>query len=427
MKKVIIIGGGFGGINLAKKLAGSSDIEVTLVDRNNYNFFPPLLYQVSTAFIELSSISYPFRKMFQGKANINFHLGALVKIDVDAKTVETDNGTLPYDYLVLAMGTETNFFGNKNVEEQALPMKNIDDAVGLRNHILLNMEKASQTIDPVELRKLRTIVIAGGGATGVEIAGMLAGMKKEIIAKDYPKLDAHGGDIYLIDGSPVLLGPMSSKAQQEAFQVLDKLGVKILLNTLVKDYKDDVVTLGNGQEIASATLIWASGVIARQVPGLPETAIGRGRRILVDKYNFVEGTSDIFAIGDQCLQTTDGKYPNGHPQLAQIAIQQGTLLGANLKNLIAQKHLKPFAYFNKGSMAIIAKHKAVVDLPKGFMKGYFAWLTWLFIHLVPIAGFRNKVKLSFSWFWSFISNDPTLRLIVRPAKKKPVDMGMKHE
>jgi len=418
MKKIVIVGGGFGGINLAKKLAGSHALEVTLVDRNNYNFFPPLLYQVSTAFIELSSISYPFRKMFQGSHNINFHLGSLIKVYPGDNTIETDNGILSYDYLVLGMGTETNFFGNKNVMEHAFPMKNIDEAIALRNHILINMEKADRTSDAKEQDKLRTIVIAGGGATGVEIAGMLAGMGSDIIAKDYPRLNKNGGKIYLIDGSPVLLGPMSTKAQQEAYKVLKGLGVKIILNTLVKDYQNGVVTLSDGQAIETHSLIWASGVVAREVPGLPEAAISRGRRIIVDGYNKVEGTENIFAIGDQCLQTADAKYPNGHPQLAQIAIQQGTLLGTNFRNMIKGLPIKPFTYHDKGSMAIIAKHKAVVDLPKGFIKGYFAWLTWLLIHVVPIAGFRNKIKLSFSWFWSFLSNDPTLRLIIRPDKRE---------
>ncbi|MDF2514932.1 MAG: hypothetical protein K0R59_228 [Sphingobacterium sp.] len=417
MKKLVIVGGGFGGINLAKKLAGNSELEITLVDQNNYNFFPPLIYQVSTAFIELSSISYPFRKMFQGKSNVNFHLGTLIKVDTEAHTLETDKGMLAYDYLVLGMGTETNFFGNENVKRKAMPMKNIDDAIALRNHILLNMEQAMTSSDPKELEKLRTIVVAGGGATGVEISGMLAGMGSKIVQKDYPKLDKFGGKIYLIDGAPVLLGPMSAKAQQEAYNVLKKLGVTILLNTLVKDYEGDAVTLGDGQVLQTKTLIWASGVIARQVVGLPDACIGKGRRIIVDEYNRVKGLRNVFAIGDQCIQITDLKYPNGHPQLAQIAIQQGTLLGANLKNILAGKSLKPFKYHDKGSMAIIAKHKAVVDLPKGFMKGYFAWLTWLLIHVIPIAGFRNKIKLATSWLWSFISNDPTLRLIIRPVKK----------
>ncbi|MDR2236860.1 MAG: NAD(P)/FAD-dependent oxidoreductase [Chryseobacterium sp.] len=419
MKKVIIVGGGFAGTNLAQKLARNPDIDITLVDINNYNFFPPLIYQVATAFIEPSNISYPFRKMFQGKPNVEFHLGSLVMIHQQFNIVETDKGYLNYDYLVLAMGTETNFFGNKNIEENAFPMKNINDAVALRNQLLLTLEKATITNDTEEEKKLRNIVIAGGGATGVEVAGMLSDMSRNIISKDYPNLIEGVGKIYLIDGSNALLGPMSQKSQQEALKVLKDRGVNVILNTLVNDYNNDIVTLNNGQEIPTATLVWASGVIARQAPGLPESSITRGRRIMVDEFNKVVGTENIFAIGDQCLQTADPKFPNGHPQLAQVAIQQGTLLGENIPKMIEQKAPKAFSYKDKGSMAAIAKFKSVVDFPTGgFMKGFMAWLTWLLIHLIPISGSRNKFKLATNWLVSFMTNDPTLRLIVRPEQKE---------
>lgn len=417
-KRVVIIGGGFAGLNLAKKLASHNDFEITLVDRNNYHFFPPLLYQVSTAFIEASNISYPFRRMFQGESNFHFFMGSLLRIDTASNVIETDNGTVAYDYLVLAMGTETNFFDNKNVKEKALPMKTIDDALHLRNHILLNLEKAVRIPDKTEKLKLGNIVIAGGGPTGVEIAGMLAEMAKNIVSKDYPTIQERRSKIYLVDGGESLLGPMSKKSQEEAYQVLHHLNVHILLNTMVKDYIDEQVVLSNGETIPSATLIWASGVIAREVPGLPKEVITRGRRILVDEFNKVKESANVFAIGDQCFQTSDPDYPQGHPQLAQVAIQQGKLIADNLKRLHNQEPLKPFRYNNKGSMAIIAKFKAVVDLPKGFFKGFFAWLVWLLIHIIPIAGFRNKGKLAFNWFWSFITNDPTLRLIIRPDKSK---------
>ncbi|WP_412850739.1 NAD(P)/FAD-dependent oxidoreductase [Chryseobacterium sp. PMSZPI] len=418
MKKIIIVGGGFAGTNLAHKLSKNKDFDITLVDINNYNFFPPLIYQVATAFIEPSNISYPFRKMFQGKENIEFHLGSLVMIHQQANIVETDKGYLKYDYLVLAMGTETNFFGNKNIENKAFPMKNINDATALRNHILLSLEKATITNDIEEEKKLRNIVIAGGGATGVEVAGMLSDMSHNIMSKDYPHLVQGVGKIYLVDGSNALLGPMSQKAQQEALKVLQKRGVNVILNTLVNDYSDDIVTLGNDQKIPTATLVWASGVIARQAPGLPESSITRGRRIMVDEYNKVLDTENIFALGDQCFQTSDKNYPNGHPQLAQVAIQQGILLADNLSRLQENRTLKPFSYHNKGSMAAIAKFKSVVDFPKGgFMKGFMAWLTWLLIHLVPIAGSRNKFKLATNWMVSFMTDDPTLRLILGTEKK----------
>ncbi len=414
---IIVIGGGFAGLNLCKKLALKKGIKVTLVDRNNYHFFPPLLYQVSTSFIEASNISYPFRRMFQDKSNLRFYMGELVKINPEENTIELDTGTLHYDYLVLAMGTETNYFGMENVKKNALPMKTIDDALNLRNHILLNLEKVVRLDGAPQTETLRNIVIAGGGPTGVEVSGMLAEMRKNILLKDYPEITRPSGKIYLVDAGPHLLGPMSAKSQAEAHKVLEDLGVVIMNNTAVKDYSDKTVLLANGEKIPSATLVWASGVIAREAPGLPATAIGKGKRILVNEFNRVAGTDNIFAIGDICLQTSDPNWPNGHPQLAQVAIQQGKQLAKNLINLRDGKPMSPFVYHNKGTMAIISKYKAVVDLPRAFFKGFIAWLVWLFIHLIPIAGYRNKAKLAFNWFWSFITNDPTLRLIIRPRKK----------
>jgi NADH dehydrogenase len=418
--KVVIAGGGFGGMNLAKALASKNDIEVVLVDLNNYHFFPPLIYQVATSFIEPSNISYPFRKMFQQKRNLRFHHGALTAVHSDERYVETTNGTIDYDYLVLSMGTETNYFGMENVKNHALPMKTIDDALNLRNRLLLNLERATRVADKKEQETLTTIVIAGGGPTGVEVAGMLAEMGRRIKKKDYPELDDTRGKIYLIDAVDTLLAPMSEKSQKEAIRVLKSLGVIILLGTAVKDYRDRKVILSNGEEISAATLVWASGVVARPVIGLPAESTTRGRRILVDEFNQVQGVSNIFAIGDQCMQLTDKNYPSGHPQLAQVAIQQGQLLAKNFLNVRDGKAMKPFSYFNKGSMAIISKFKAVVDLPKGFFKGFFAWLTWLFVHIIPIAGYRNKFKLAYNWLWSFITNDPTLRLIIRPRIENAV-------
>ncbi|HKH63674.1 MAG TPA: FAD-dependent oxidoreductase, partial [Flavitalea sp.] len=304
-----------------------------------------------------------------------------------------------------------------NVKKNAMPMKTINDALNLRNHLLLNMEKAVRTTSVVEKEQYLNIVIAGGGPTGVEIAGMLAEMGRNIAAKEYPEIQDLRAHIYLIDAGPVLLGPMSKKSQQEAAKVLTHLGVHIILNTAVKDYIDGKVVLADGKTIPSNVLIWASGVTGREVIGLPAEAIMRGRRIQVDEYNQVINTANIYALGDICLQTTDRNFPKGHPQVAQVAIQHGTLLAQNLKRLYSGKPLKPFAYNDKGSLAIISKYKAVADLPKLFFKGFFAWLVWLFIHIIPLVGFRNKIKLAFSWLWSFITNDPTLRLIIRPEKK----------
>src|SRR6476661_11296807 len=360
--KVVIVGGGFAGLNLSKKLVSKSDFQVTLVDTNNYHFFPPLIYQVSTAFIEPSNISYPFRKMFQGKSNFRYFMGSLVNINAQDNLIETDTGNVEYDILVLAMGTETNYFGMENVKRNALPMKTIDDALNFRNQMLLNVEKVIRLEEGPEREKMQNVVVAGGGPTGVEISGMLAEMRRNILRKDYPELTNLRGNIYLVDASPTLLGPMSEKSQKEAFKVLNELGVKIILNTAVKDYVNQKVILANGDIIPAATVVWASGVIAREAPGLPKEIIGRGRRISVDEFNKVKGTANIYAIGDICSMAGDQNYTTGHPQLAQVAIQQGKLLGDNLVRLKNGEAMKPFSYHNKGTMAIIAKYKAVVDL-----------------------------------------------------------------
>lgn len=416
--KIVVVGGGFAGLNFIKSIASDQQFEVTLVDKHNYHFFPPLLYQVATAFIEPSSISHPFRRMFQKKNNLRFHMGSLVRVNTEQHTIDTDTGTLSYDYLVLALGTETNYFGMESVRKESLPMKSIDEALHLRNHILLNMEKAVRMQGTSKRDSLLNIVIAGGGPTGVELAGMLAELGRYIAAKEYPEITDFHSHLYLVNSGPVLLGPMSTTAQQEAEKVLQKLGVQVILNAAVRDYTEGKVMLSNGESIETATLIWATGVIAREVPGLPREVIGQGRRLLVDAFNRVKDTTAIYALGDICLQLTDAKFPAGHPQMAQVAIQQGKHLAYNLKRLRQGQQLRPFLYTDKGSMAIISKYKAVADLPKFSFKGFFAWIVWLFIHIVPLIGFRNKMKLLFSWMWSFITNDPTLRLIFRPSPSK---------
>lgn len=417
-KKVVVVGGGFAGVNLIKKLSHNKNLYITLVDIDNYHFFPPLLYQVATAFIEPSNISYPFRRMFQEKKNIHFHLGKILRIVAGENFIETDTGNLRYDFLVIAIGAQTNYFGMKDVEKNAMPMKNINDAINLRNHLLISLEKASRAATLAEKLQDLNIVIAGGGPTGVEIAGMLAEMRRNIVSKEYMEIQEQEIHIHLVDAGAALLGPMSKKSQAEAYKVLTHLGVEIMMNTAVKSYEQGIVTLSDGKTISTNTLIWASGITGQVIPGLPEGTNGRGNRILVDAFNKVEHTNSIFAIGDICLQLTDKKFPKGHPQLAQVAIQQGNLLGKNLTRIVEGKTLSSFAYKDKGSLAIISKYKAVADLPGIFFKGFFAWLVWLFIHILPLAGFRNKVKLAFSWFWSFITNDPTLRLIIRPGKKE---------
>lgn len=416
--KIVIVGGGFAGVNLAKSLAGKPGMEIILVDENNYHFFPPLIYQVASAFIEPSNISLPFRRMFQYKENIRFFNARFESVVPEQQYITTDKGNLHYDKLVLAMGTETNYFGMENVAKNAMVLKTINEALNIRNTLLLRLEEAARCTDEQERERLLTIVVSGGGPTGVEIAGMMAEMGKYIMDKDYPELVSVKKRIVLVDAGPTLLGPMSSKSQAEALKQLRKLGVTIKLNLAVKDFKDDIVYFSDGSTIATPNLIWVSGVIAKEVPGLPAESIGRGRRILVDAYNQVQNVANVFAIGDICLMQGDEAFPNGHPQVAQPAIQQGKLLAKNFLSLQQGAALQPFRYKDKGSMAIISKFNAVVDLPKGFMKGMLAWFTWLFIHILPIAGFRNRVKLFFTWMWSFITNDPTIRLIIRSKPPK---------
>lgn len=416
--RIVIIGGGFAGIKLAKKLMKKNYCEVIIVDKNNYHFFPPLLYQVSTAFIETYNIAYPFRRMFQRKNNVQYFMGALEQILYKEKKIITSNGDLNYDYLVLSMGAITNYYAIDHIEDYAIPMKNINDAIHLRNHLLLSLEKASQIINLNEIKKYTTIVIAGGGPTGVEIAGMLAEMRKKIIPKDYSIEICKNIEIYIVDMEDALLKSMSKKAQKEAFKVLEAMGIKIKLKTTVKGYENNKVVFKDGESIETVNLIWASGVKSILINGLPDACYAKTNRLIVDEFNELKQVKDVFCIGDQCLQATDKNYPNGHPQLAQVAIQQGNNLAENFIRHLNGEPPKPFHYKNKGSMAIIAKYKAVVDLPHGFFKGVFAWFIWLFIHLIPIAGFRNKIKLFFSWSWSFITNDPPIRLIIRPRRKE---------
>lgn len=412
-KHIVIIGGGFAGLNLIKKIANYKNFKITLVDRNNYHFFPPLIYQVATAFIEPSHISYPFRKLLSEYDNVCYHMGSFIKVDTEIQQIETDTGNINYDYLVIALGTETNFFGLENVKDNALPMKTINEALYLRNHLLLSLEKASRNRNANEAN----IVIAGGGPTGVELAGMIAEMGSYIAEKEYPEIKLDLSHLYLVDALPSLLSPMSDAAKKTSYENLKKLGVNIILNVSVKDYVNGNVILSDGKEIKTETLIWTSGVIGREVKGIPEASVGKGRRLLVDEYNRLIGSENIFALGDICLQLSDKNFPKGHPQVAQVAIQQAKLAAKNLARLETNQQLIPFHYKDKGSMAIISKYKAVVDLPSFSYTGFFAWLTWLFIHIIPLTGFRNKIRLALEWFRLFITNNPSIRMIIQPQKK----------
>lgn len=421
--EIVIIGGGFAGMNLAKELLNQDGVHVTLVDKNNYNFFPPLIYQVATAYLEPSSISYPFRKFFAGKKNLQFRLGELVEVVPAENKVILSNGELHYDKLVFATGAETSYFGMENVKKNAIPMKTLNDAIVMRNTLLKNLEKAAITKDIRKRRKLLTIVVAGGGPTGVEISGMFAEMRKNILLKEYPELETTASNIYLVDGAPALLTPMSKESQEDTLKAITDLGVIVKLNNNVVDYVDDTVHFANGETIQTKNLIWAAGVTAREFKGLPTESYGRGKRLKTDDFNKIEGTENIYAIGDTCIQFNDTAFPHGHPQVAQVAIQQGINLAKNIKNEMQQKALVPFKYVDKGSMAIIGKAKAVVDLPKPKMhfKGTFAWMIWLFIHLISLITYRNKIKTFYNWMIAYFSKDNSLRMIIRPDKKVKVE------
>lgn len=416
---IVIIGGGFAGINLAKALTNEKGIRVTLVDKNNYNFFPPLIYQVATAFLEPSSISYPFRKFFAGKKNLQFRLGEFIKVIPTENKIILNNGELSYDQLVFATGAETSYFGMENVRKNAIPMKTLNDAINMRNTLLKNLEKAAICKDIRKRRKLLTIVVVGGGPTGVEVSGMFAEMRKSILIKEYPELETSASNIYLVDGGEALLSPMSVASQQDTLEAVTKLGVVVKLNTRVVDYKDDTVYFADGNTIQTKNLIWAAGVTAREFDGIPLESYGRGKRMLTDAFNKVNGTENIFAIGDTCLQLTDENFPQGHPQVAQVAIQQGLNLATNFKKLVKGETLKPFIYKDKGSMAIIGKNKAVVDLPKPNLhfKGFVAWMIWLFVHLMSLITYRNRINTFYHWMIAYFSKDQSLRMIIRPDKR----------
>jgi NADH:ubiquinone reductase (H+-translocating) len=418
-KKLVIIGGGFGGVNLALKLKNDPNFQVTLVDKNNYNFFPPLIYQVATGFLENSNISYPFRKLFRSYSNIHFRLGNLIRVDTTSHTVELNNGKLEYDYLVFATGAESNYFGMENIRRNAIPMKNVNDALNMRNTLLQRLELATITPDPAERRKLVSIVVAGGGPTGVEVSGMLADLRIHSFSKDYPELKGTAGAIYLVDGGEHLLAPMSAASQNDTFKALEKMGVKIKMQARVKDFTDDKVFLSNGEIIETKNLIWTAGVTAMVFEGIPAACYSKSKRLLADAFNKVIGVEDIFAVGDTCMQTHEPAYPDGHPQLAQVSIQQANLLGSNFKSMIRGEKLKAFKYYDKGTLAIIGRNKAVADLPHNIhFKGFIAWFIWLFVHLFSLINYRNRFKTFFNWMIAYINKDQSLRFIVRPKSEE---------
>lgn len=428
-KRVVIVGGGLGGLRLAEDLYGSG-MQVVLIDKNNFHQFPPLIYQIASAGIDPSSISFPFRQIFRKRKDFYFRMAEARMVDTEKKILQTSIGKIDYDYLVLAAGATTNFFGNKNIEEWAIPMKTVPEAMGLRNALLSNLERALTCATEEERQELLNVVIVGGGATGVEIAGALAEMRRYVIPYDYPDMDSSLMHIYLIEAGDRLLAGLSQESSQKAYEFLKSMGVDIQFGKMVTDYRDHKVVMKDGTEIPTRTFLWVSGIRANAMPGIDESHLGRGFRFKVDEYNRIPGVEDVFAIGDQCLQTSDAAYPNGHPQVAQVAIQQAKNLAKNLK-LINQgadsSELTAFRYKNLGSMATIGRNKAVVEIGKFHSQGFFAWVLWLVVHLRSILGVKNKMMVLLNWLWKYVSYNDSIRMITYATKPREVEERMKRE
>lgn len=409
--RIVIIGGGFGGIQLARILR-NKDVQVVIIDKNNYHTFQPLMYQVATSALEAESIAYPIRKIFRKSKNIFFRLGEVSSIDHANKTIEFDNDTLEYDYLIIASGARTNYFGNEGLTISAMPMKSILESLDLRTMLLQNFENALLINNERKKQGMLNVVIAGAGPTGVELAGALAELKRTAFPKDYPELDLSKMNIYLVQSGDRVLPMLSPKLSAKAKTYLEKLGVTVILNTRVMDFFGDYVQTNTGEDIIARTLIWTAGVTGNPVGGLPEGSVNKGDRILVDEYSLVIGLNDIFAIGDvACMQTNN--YPNGHPQIAPAAIQQGKLLGKNLLGKIYyNKAFKAFKYKDKGAMATVGKNKALVQMGKIKIGGFAAWVIWMFVHLMSLVGFRNRVVTLFNWVKNYFSSDAGMRLII---------------
>ena len=413
--RIIVIGGGFGGLEVVKGLKGLK-AQTVLFDKYNHHCFQPLLYQVATSGLESSSIVFPFRKRFGPQRDFYFRLGEVTQLKPEENTIETSIGSIKYDYLVLANGATTNYYGMKDVEEHAMPMKTIVDSIKLRNLIIRNFETALLTDDPELVNSLMDIVIVGGGPTGVELAGALSELKNHVFPKDYPELEMSQMDIHLVEATPRLLNGMSEAASKKALEYLQHMGVKVHLHCAVKSYDGHETMFNTGERLITRTMIWAAGVKGQPVQGIAASSLGRAARITVDEFNRVKGYENIFAIGDASIMTGDAGFPNGHPQMAQPAIQQGRLLAANLRRLISNKPLKPFKYKDLGSMATIGRNRAVADLGKVKLKGFSAWMVWMFIHLISIIGFKNKFFVLLSWLWSYFSYDKSNRLIIARPK-----------
>ena len=411
-KRIVIVGGGLGGLELAFKLV-DGDYQVVLVDKNNYHQFPPLIYQVASGGLEPSSISFPFRRLFQGKKDFFFRMAKVESVNTDKKIIKTTVGEIDYDYLVLAFGAKTNFFGNKDIEATTLPMKSVSEAMRLRNTILRNLELALTEEDPARKQALMNIVVVGGGASGVEIAGAVAEMKKNIIARDYPDLDSSQMHIYLVNAADRLLSAMDPVSSKRAERDLKELHVHIRQPQFATEYKDGILKTSAGLEIPTQTVIWVSGICANTVEGFPAESIGHAGRFLTDRFCRVKGVKDVYAIGDVSLVEGDEEYPLGHPQLAQVAMQQAKTVAKNFKAMSKGKELKPFKYKNLGVMATIGRNHAVAEISGKKFGGFPAWALWLVVHLRSILGVKNKTFILLNWVWNYINYKQSLRLILK--------------
>lgn len=412
LPRVVIAGGGFGGLKLAQEL-DSRHFQVILIDHHNYHQFPPLIYQVASSGLEPSSIAFPFRSALRKKKGFVFRLAEVQGVAPERNLLLTSVGEVKYDYLILACGGTTNFFGNDQIARHSLPMKTLYESMNLRNVLLQNIEKALVSDDEERRNALLTVAIVGGGPSGVEIAGALAEMKRYVLPKDYPYLDSSLFRIHLLDASPRLLQAMSERSSETAARGLREMGVEIHTGMMVSDYDGKTLRLSDGSEMKTRTVIWVSGIVANAVEGIQAEALGRGRRILVDEHNEVKGLTNVFAIGDQCLMTADANYPNGHPQLAQVAIQQARLLARNLRARQEGKPLSPFHYKDLGSMATIGRNRAVAEIGGAKWGGFTAWMLWLVVHLRSILSVRNKVIVLLNWIWNYVTYDRSLRLILK--------------
>jgi NADH dehydrogenase len=411
-KRVVIVGGGFAGLKIMRKV-NADGFQTVLIDKNNFHQFQPLLYQVATAGLEPSAISFPVRKILHNERDVHFRIAEILEVLPEKKEISTTIGFLKYDHLVLAIGANTNFFGQENIMRYSLSMKTASDAILIRNTILENFEKALLETDQEKINQYMNIVLVGGGPTGVELAGALAEMKKYIFPKDYPELELSKMRIVLYEASKKILAAMSDHASQKALSYLEKLGVEVYTDTRVEDYDGNVIKLSDNSSLSSKTLIWAAGIKANTVMGLKAETFGRGKRLKVDRFNRLLGYKHIYALGDVCIMKSP-KYPEGQPQVAQVAIQQASNLANNLHRLRSGKTAIEFEYQNKGSMATIGRNLAVADLPFAKLKGFFAWALWSFVHLYMIVGVKNRLSIFINWSWSYFTYDQSLRLLIKP-------------